>query len=146
MTLFVKILQWESTKMKYFDFCQLSHASLTLKYQILICWHFIIDQLFRENSAERELPAVKESEVRLRYLFVRFPWFSILMRIIPGIILFLLNFFSLSGKREVNWENSASFVTSPKLKKQSPSPPTATAAGDLQWRKETLTVSLFKIS
>ena len=61
--------------MKYFDFCQLSHASLTLKYQILICRRFIINQLFRENSAERELPAVKESEVRLRY----FRWSSLVL-------------------------------------------------------------------
>ena len=32
-------------------------------------------KLFRENSAERELPAVKESEVRLRY----FRWSSLVL-------------------------------------------------------------------
>ena len=90
-------------------------------------WEIVLQSLliFRENSAERELPAVKEPEVRLRY----FGSFSLFLpfdadhnRIIFSLYATLLYLTRLAGERTVKWENRASFLTFANLHEKQQSP------------------------
>ena len=90
-------------------------------------WEIVLQSLliFRENSAERELPAVKEPEVRLRY----FGSFSLFLpfdadhnRIIFSLYVTLRYLTRLAGERTVKWENRASFLTFANLHEKQQSP------------------------